>query len=129
MDVNPTPAPSGLTRSVASYNLAGGAATPGWQGPAQSVPDWQYPGAGSGPASGADGVSGVSGVSGDGEAGGDGEGGEAGVGAELEVVGTGQPASLPANAGYTGYTVLSQGEMYHKVRKISEMVSGFFTSL
>ena len=118
MDVNPTaaPAPSGLTRSVASYNLAAGAATPGWQGPAQSVPDWQYPAAGSGPASVADaaGAGGVSDVSGDVEAGG------ASGGAELEgaevLAGTGQPASLPANAGYTGYTVLSQGEMYHKVR-------------
>ena len=93
----------GLTRSVASYNLAAGAAAPGWEGGAEPVPDWQYPAPGASPGSG-------SGA----------EGGATDAAAEVELrellaaEPAGQPASLPPAA---GYHVLSCGEMYHKVRR------------
>ncbi|XP_043242203.1 uncharacterized protein LOC122391927 [Amphibalanus amphitrite] len=85
--LGPGPA-AGLTRSVASYDLAGGAAgAAGWEGAGAEQPaDWQYPAPGEGAA----------------------------VPDRDREADHGQPASLPPLA---GYHVLSHGEIYHKAER------------
>ncbi|XP_043191076.1 uncharacterized protein LOC122364588 [Amphibalanus amphitrite] len=85
--LGPGPA-AGLTRSVASYDLAGGAAgAAGWEGAGAEQPaDWQYPAPGE----------------------------AAAVPDRDRETGHGQPASLPPLA---GYHVLSHGEIYHKAER------------